>query len=187
MTGCQFCGRSSHPFEIFQERFRLCKPCTLRVTVLEQNLTEVIELMEELFTYGPEPKRLLRHFQFYGRTLGRLFDGIASEKTKRNLFTILARAYTGSPVILGTDAFFENPALLREVREGIGRDHYLRKLFMDQGFVFFLAGGEEPPVPLQMRGELSETQGVWNLGEQFILEELEKEPIKRADGEDDIF
>jgi len=156
------------------------------VTVLEQNLTEVIELMEELFTYGPEPARLLRHFQFYGRYLGRLFDGIASEKTKRNLFTILARAYTGSPAFLGTSAFFENPAHLREVKEGIGRDRYLQKLFKDQGFVFSREGGAEPTAPLQGRGELSETQGVWNFGEQLILEELEKEPIKRTDDEDDI-
>jgi len=187
MTGCYFCGRSSQPLEVCEEGVRICKPCTLRVTVLEQNLMEVIELMDELFTYCPQPGQLFRHFEFYGRYLGRLFDGIAAEKTKRNLLTILTRAYTGSPVVPGTDAFFENPAHLREVMEAVRQDRYLQKLFKDEGFVFSMAGKPEPAVPFQNGGGLMENQSVWNMGEYLILEELEKDSIKRADEDENIF
>jgi hypothetical protein len=172
---CSFCGRSGNPFEVRRERFHLCKPCTFRAVVLERNLVEAIELMEELFRFCPEPEKLSRHFRFLGSHMGRLLDGIASEKTKRNLWTILTRAYGGGPVFLGTEAFFGNPGHLREVREGIGRDRYLQALFQDEEFAFPLEGeGGETPGPAAAAPEQT---GVWNMGELLLLEELEKEPI----------
>lgn len=164
MSGCHFCGRSSHPFEVFSDRLRLCKPCTFRVTVLEENLVEVIELMEGLFESCPEPERLSRQFDFYGKYLGLLFDGIASEKTKRNLFSLLTGSYGTAPVSVGTDAFFADPSHLREVREGIRRDRYLRKLFNDRGFVFSREGELETDAfssrpPASSQGGASGTWG----------------------------
>jgi len=186
MSGCHFCGRSSHPFEVFSDRLRLCKPCTFRVTVLEENLVEVIELMEGLFESCPEPERLSRHFDFYGKYLGRLFDGIASEKTKRNLFSLLTGSYGTAPVSVGTDAFFADSSHLREVREGIRRDRYLRKLFNDRGFVFSREGELETDAFSSRPPASSQGGSFWNMGEQLILDELEKEPIGKADDDEGV-
>lgn len=172
---CNFCGRSGNPFEIRHERFHLCKPCTFRVVVLEQNLVEAIELMEELFRFCPDPEKLSRHFRFLGSHMGRLLDGIASEKTKRNLWAILTTAYGGGPVLPGTESFFRNPGHLREVREGIGRDRYLQALFQEEDFAFSLEG-ESVEMPGPGAGA-QERAGVWNMGELLLLDELEKEPI----------
>lgn len=186
---CSFCGRSGNPFEVRRKRYHLCKPCTLRVIVLERNLVEAIELMEELFRFCPEPEKLSRQFRFLGSHMERLVDGIASERTKRNLWTVLTRAYGVSPIPLGTEAFFANPGHLREVREGIERDRYLQTLFEEEGFVFFLEGegGGETPGPGAVAPEHA---GVWNMGEFLLLEELEKEPIstgKKETHPQDVF
>lgn len=180
---CSFCGRSGNPFEVRGERFHLCKPCTFRAVVLERNLVEAIELMEELFHFCPEPEKLSRHFRFLGSHMGRLLDGIASEKTKRNLWTVLTRAYGAGPIPLGTEAFFADPGHLREVREGIGKDRYLQALFREEDFTFSLEGegGGEMPGPVAGGQEHA---GVWNMGELLLLEELEREPISTGKKKD---
>ncbi|HNT56856.1 MAG TPA: hypothetical protein PKL99_03150, partial [Syntrophales bacterium] len=65
-------------------------------------------------------------------------------------------------------------------------DRYLRKLFNDRGFVFSREGELETDAFSSRPPASSQGGSFWNMGEQLILDELEKEPIGKADDDEGV-
>lgn len=169
MDSCNICGKSDVANISNDSTIYICRNCSFRITVIGQSLTECLELMQDIFNYCPQPSELRRVFVFIGKQMDRLFSGIASAGTRKNIWKIITNAYTGKSCNLASKDFFDHPEYLEKIKQGISGDTYLLKIFKERIFKFDLSQEPEEFIePLSASGS-----GVWSIGEQLVLESLE--------------
>jgi len=169
MDSCNICGKSKSANILNDSTIYICRNCSFRITIIEQGLAECLELMQDIFNYCPNPSDLNRVFVFIGEQMDRLFSGIASAGTRKNIWKIITNAYTGKSCNLASKDFFEHPEYLEKIKQGISGDTYLLKIFKEGAFKFDLSQEPEEFVkPLSASGP-----SLWSIGEQLVLESLE--------------
>ena len=170
MEVCNICGKSNAANIVNDDTVYICRNCSFRITIIEQGLTECIELMQDIFNYCPNPSELSRVLTFIEKHVGRLFDGIASAGTKKNIWKILTSAYTGESYNLTAKDFFDHPEHLEDIKQGLSGDLYLLKMFKEGAFKF--DSSKEPEGFIDTLPPAG-GQGMWNIGEQLILDSLD--------------
>lgn len=186
MATCNICGIANKPCPVYDDTISICSDCSFKLTVLEGGLTESIEIMQDIFTHCQNLRELRRVFTFMGRHIAHLFQGIASEKTQRNIWKIISYAATGVGYELPSHEFFDHPEHLETIKQRINDNNYMFDIFNNQGFTFAISDKRNElleQIPLDTTSV--ETTGVWDIGEQLILESLETSP--ESDEEDSIF
>jgi len=169
MDPCNICGKSNSSNILNDSTIYICRNCSFRITIIEQGLTECLELMQDIFNYCPYPSDLNRVFVFIGKQMDKLFNGIASAGTRKNIWKIITNAYTGKSCNLASKDFFAHPEYLEKTKQGISGDTYLLKIFKEGAFKFALSQEPEEFIePLFASGP-----SVWSIGEQLVLESLE--------------
>ncbi|MBN2516697.1 MAG: hypothetical protein JXC33_11780 [Deltaproteobacteria bacterium] len=186
MATCNICGRGNKPCPVYDENISICSDCSFKLTVLESGLTESVEIMQDIFTHCQNPRELRRVFIFMGRHVAGLFEGIASEKTRRHIWKIISYAATGIGYNLSSHEFFNHPEHLETIKQRINADKYMFDIFNNKDFTFAISDRDnELPYQVPLDTISVETAGVWNIGELLVLESLETTP--ESDEEDSIF
>jgi hypothetical protein len=186
MATCNICGIANKPCPVYDEKISICGDCSFKLTVLEGGLTESIEIMQDILTHCQNPRELRRVFLFIGRHIANLFEGIASEKTKRHIWKIITYAATGIGYGLSSHEFFDHPEHLETIKRKINDDNYMFDIFNHQDFTFAISDKRNELLE-QIPHETTsvEATGIWNIGEQLVLESLETS--SESDEEDSIF
>ena len=185
MATCNICGIGNKPCPVYDDTISICGDCSFKLTVLENGLTESIEIMQDIFTHCENPRELRRAFMFMGRHIANLFQGIASEKTKRYIWRIISYAATGVGYDLPSHELFDHPEHLETIKQRINDDNYMFDIFKNKDFIFTILDKRNElieQIPLDTTAV--ETTGVWNIGELVVLESLETTP--ESDEEDSL-
>jgi hypothetical protein len=186
MATCNICGRGNKPCTVYDENISICSDCAFKLTVLESGLTESIEIMQDIFTYCQNSRELHRVFKFIGRHIANLFEGVASQKTRRHIWKIISYTATGVGYDLTSQKFFDHPEHLEIIKQKINRDNYMFDILNNKDFTFAISDKDANPLDQIPLDTISvETAGMWNIGELLVLESLETTP--ESDEEDLIF
>lgn len=185
MATCNICGIANKPCPVYDDNISICSDCSFKLTVLESGLTESIEVMQDILTQCENPRELRRVFLFIGRHIANLFEGIASEKTKRYIWKIITYASTGVGYDLPSHEFFDHPEHLETIKQRINKANYMFDIFNHKNFTFAISDKRNElleQIPIDTTSV--ETTGVWNIGELLVLESLETTP--ETDEEDSL-
>lgn len=185
MATCNICGIPSKACPIYDEKINICGECSFKVTILRDGLITSLELMEDIFTYCPNPRDLRRVFSFIGNHIAMLFDGIASERTGHAIWNIITGTYAKTSDRFLSDDFFEHREYLGLIRQNIINDQYLLNLLRHESFRFAQQDREDPSQQIPLQTITTEGTGMWNLGEQLILESLND--VSESDEEDQLY
>jgi hypothetical protein len=186
MATCSMCRIPSKACPVYDDRISICGGCSFKLTILRNGLLECIEVMQDIFLYCPNPRNFHRVFTFIGNHIIMLFEGVAARSKRNNIWQIITHAYLGEGYRFLADAFFEHPEYLQTIKQKVKDDTYLLNILGDESFSFAVAdpdGDVSQFIPMETID--SEGSGMWNLGEQLILESLEQTP--ESDEEDQIF
>jgi len=177
------CGIPSKACSVYSEKIGICADCSFKLTIVKNELVESIDMLRDIFLYCPEPRKLDRLFVFMARHISMLFEGIASGKVRRTIWHTISRSY-GTPVYgLPSDEFYEHPEVLESIKKNLEGDTYLLLLLGDDSFSFACDEDAYSDAHLPLDTIAVEGPGMWNLGEQLILESL-GDPLETQDDED---
>ena len=176
MVTCNICGIPSRACPVYDDKINICGECSFKVIVVRDGLVTCIELMEDLFTSCPNPRDLYRVFSFIGNHITMLFDGIASEKTGHTLWNIITDTYAETSDRFLSDDFFNHREYPEMVMQNIKNDQYLLDMLSNESFDFAQQDRDDPSHQIPLGTITTEGSGMWNLGEQLILESLNDVP-----------
>lgn len=185
MATCNICGIPSKACPVYDDKISICGECSFKVIIIRNGLITSVELMEDIFTYCPNPRDLQRVLSFIGNHLAMLFDGIASENTKRILWNIITDTYAETSDRLLSDDFFNHREYLEMIRQNITDDQYLLNLLRNESFRFAQQDRDDPSHQIPLQTITTEGTGMWNLGEMLILESLDN--ASDSDEEEQIY
>ena len=185
MAICNICGLPSKVCPFYDDKISICGECSFKLTIVRNGLITCIDLMEDLFTHCPNPRDLHRVFSFVGNHIVMLFDGIASEKTKHILWNIITDTYAETSDRFLSADFFKHREYFEVIKQNIMNDQYLLNLLRNELCRFARQDRDFPSHQIPIDTIATEGTGMWNLGEQLILESLNE--MHDADEEEHLY
>jgi hypothetical protein len=185
MAACNMCGIPSKACPVYSEKISICGDCSFKLAIVKNELAESIDMVQDIFRNCSEPRKLDRLFAFMARHISMMFEGIASGKVRRNIWNIISVSYGAPAYRLPSDELYEHPEVLESIKKNLEDDTYLLLLLGSDAFSFARDEDAYSNAHIPIDTMAADGPGMWNLGEQFILESMDYS--SESNDEEDLY